>query len=236
MYCINICLTRGKLSSQRGLCRRFPRQHTLYWVMIRYLFNAAPGTRKNLGQLKDIVGVHQRSRRSCSFNHGIPNITQFKQCVTDVTRIQRRHTNVPIFQNVHSCFPTRSLSVHIARKPFGLPRRCLSSKQKKAKKKASGKGGRGGGGSAAGGSNPPTGTLQQIMTMTEVRKLLPGGKELFGETNLSFNYGAKIGVLGVNGSGKSTVLKILAGVGGSTRGSWEMGRSNVAESSGGGSW
>ncbi|CAM9995373.1 unnamed protein product, partial [Sphacelaria rigidula] len=47
--------------------------------------------------------------------------------------------------------------------------------------------------------------------MTAVRKELPGGRELFGESNLSFNHGAKIGVLGVNGSGKSSVLKILAG-------------------------
>ncbi|CAN0459308.1 unnamed protein product, partial [Discosporangium mesarthrocarpum] len=49
------------------------------------------------------------------------------------------------------------------------------------------------------------------MSMTGVRKQLPGGRELFSNANLSFNYGAKIGVLGVNGSGKSSVLKILAG-------------------------
>lgn len=49
--------------------------------------------------------------------------------------------------------------------------------------------------------------------MNAVRKELPGGRELFRESNLSFNLGAKIGVLGVNGSGKSTVLKILAGEG-----------------------
>lgn len=65
------------------------------------------------------------------------------------------------------------------------------------------------------GGIPPSSTEsnEQIMSMMTVRKELPGGKELFGESSLSFNHGAKIGVLGVNGSGKSTVLKILAGVG-----------------------
>lgn len=64
-----------------------------------------------------------------------------------------------------------------------------------------------------GGAAPSSESAVQVMSITAVRKQLPGGRELFGESSLSFNHGAKIGVLGVNGSGKSTVLKILAGVG-----------------------
>ncbi|MEI6466003.1 MAG: ATP-binding cassette domain-containing protein, partial [Verrucomicrobiota bacterium] len=36
-------------------------------------------------------------------------------------------------------------------------------------------------------------------------------KEILRDISLSFFYGAKIGVLGLNGSGKSSLLKILAG-------------------------
>ena len=38
-----------------------------------------------------------------------------------------------------------------------------------------------------------------------------GQKEVLKNINLSYFYGAKIGVLGLNGSGKSSLLKILAG-------------------------
>ncbi len=37
-------------------------------------------------------------------------------------------------------------------------------------------------------------------------------KPVIKDISLSFFYGAKIGVLGLNGSGKSTVLRIMAGV------------------------
>ncbi|CAM9589104.1 unnamed protein product [Ectocarpus sp. 6 AP-2014] len=47
--------------------------------------------------------------------------------------------------------------------------------------------------------------------MDGVSKQLPGGRQLFADASLTFMRGAKIGVLGVNGSGKSTVLKIIAG-------------------------
>lgn len=41
-------------------------------------------------------------------------------------------------------------------------------------------------------------------------KVLPGGRVLFKNANLMFQRGAKIGILGSNGSGKSSLLKILA--------------------------
>ena len=39
-----------------------------------------------------------------------------------------------------------------------------------------------------------------------------GQREVLKDISLSYFYGAKIGVLGLNGSGKSSLLKILAGV------------------------
>jgi sulfate-transporting ATPase len=50
-----------------------------------------------------------------------------------------------------------------------------------------------------------------IFTMQDVRKVYPN-KEILKGLWLSFLPGAKIGVLGVNGAGKSTVLKIMAGL------------------------
>ncbi|MCC7381734.1 MAG: energy-dependent translational throttle protein EttA [Deltaproteobacteria bacterium] len=50
-----------------------------------------------------------------------------------------------------------------------------------------------------------------IFTMQDVRKVYPG-KEILKGLWLSFLPGAKIGVLGVNGAGKSTVLRIMAGL------------------------
>ncbi|MCP4500198.1 MAG: energy-dependent translational throttle protein EttA [Deltaproteobacteria bacterium] len=51
-----------------------------------------------------------------------------------------------------------------------------------------------------------------IYTMTDLRKVHPGGKEVLKSIYLSFFPGAKIGVLGANGSGKSTLLRIMAGL------------------------
>ncbi len=50
-----------------------------------------------------------------------------------------------------------------------------------------------------------------IYSMVRVSKRY-GQKEVLKDINLSYFYGAKIGVLGLNGSGKSSLLKILAGV------------------------
>jgi ABC-type multidrug transport system fused ATPase/permease subunit len=51
-----------------------------------------------------------------------------------------------------------------------------------------------------------------VFGVQDVTKVLPGGRQLFANVNLMFQRGAKIGVLGLNGSGKSSLLKILAGV------------------------
>jgi len=48
--------------------------------------------------------------------------------------------------------------------------------------------------------------------MVKVNKTTPQGKHILKDIYLSFFYGAKIGILGLNGAGKSTVLKIIAGL------------------------
>ncbi|MFW5656998.1 MAG: energy-dependent translational throttle protein EttA [Bacteroidota bacterium] len=53
---------------------------------------------------------------------------------------------------------------------------------------------------------------QIIFSMSRVSKTLSTGKTIIKDISLSFFYGAKIGVLGLNGAGKSTVLRIIAGV------------------------
>jgi sulfate-transporting ATPase len=53
---------------------------------------------------------------------------------------------------------------------------------------------------------------QIIYSMAGVTKTYPPSKTVLKNIYLSYFYGAKIGVLGLNGSGKSSLLKILAGV------------------------
>jgi len=53
---------------------------------------------------------------------------------------------------------------------------------------------------------------QYIYTMIGVSKIVPPNRTIIKDISLSFFPGAKIGVLGLNGSGKSTVLRIMAGV------------------------
>ncbi len=53
---------------------------------------------------------------------------------------------------------------------------------------------------------------QFIYTMSGVSKIVPPKRQIIKDISLSFFPGAKIGLLGLNGSGKSTVLKIMAGV------------------------
>lgn len=48
--------------------------------------------------------------------------------------------------------------------------------------------------------------------MRGVSKNTPAGKQIIKNIHLSFFYGAKIGIIGLNGSGKSTVMKIIAGL------------------------
>jgi ATP-binding cassette ChvD family protein len=54
--------------------------------------------------------------------------------------------------------------------------------------------------------------MQYIYTMIGVSKTVPPKKQIIKDISLSFYPGAKIGLLGLNGSGKSTVLRIMAGV------------------------
>ena len=54
--------------------------------------------------------------------------------------------------------------------------------------------------------------MQYIYTMINVSKIVPPKREIIKDISLSFLPGAKIGLLGVNGAGKSTVLRIMAGV------------------------
>jgi ATP-binding cassette ChvD family protein len=51
-----------------------------------------------------------------------------------------------------------------------------------------------------------------IFSMVGVSKVTPTGKQIIKDIYLSFFYGAKIGIIGLNGSGKSTVMKIIAGL------------------------
>ncbi len=51
-----------------------------------------------------------------------------------------------------------------------------------------------------------------IYTMKDLRKVVPPKREILKGIWLSFFHGAKIGVLGANGSGKSSLLKIMAGL------------------------
>lgn len=48
--------------------------------------------------------------------------------------------------------------------------------------------------------------------MVNVNKQTPEGKQILKNIYLSFYYGAKIGILGLNGAGKSTVMRIIAGL------------------------
>jgi ATP-binding cassette ChvD family protein len=50
-----------------------------------------------------------------------------------------------------------------------------------------------------------------IFSMHKVNKTVPPKREIIKNISLSFYYGAKIGVLGLNGSGKSSLLRIIAG-------------------------
>ena len=51
-----------------------------------------------------------------------------------------------------------------------------------------------------------------IFSMVRVNKTTPTGKHILKDIYLSFFYGAKIGIIGNNGAGKSTVMKIIAGL------------------------
>ena len=51
-----------------------------------------------------------------------------------------------------------------------------------------------------------------IFSMVGVNKIYPPQKQVLKNIYLSFYYGAKIGIIGLNGSGKSSLMKIIAGL------------------------
>src|SRR5471030_530681 len=53
---------------------------------------------------------------------------------------------------------------------------------------------------------------QYVYTMIRVGKIVPPKRQILKNISLSFHPGAKIGLLGLNGAGKSTILKIMAGI------------------------
>ena len=55
-------------------------------------------------------------------------------------------------------------------------------------------------------------TEKIIFSMNGVGKIYPPKKQILKNIYLSFFYGAKIGIIGLNGSGKSSLLKIIAGI------------------------
>ena len=61
-----------------------------------------------------------------------------------------------------------------------------------------------------------------IFTMRNLTKVHPPDKEVLKDVTLAFYPGAKIGVLGANGSGKSSLLRIMAGVDTEVRGEADL--------------
>src|SRR5207244_13412468 len=53
---------------------------------------------------------------------------------------------------------------------------------------------------------------QYVYTMNRVGKVVPPKRQILKNISLSFFPGAKIGVLGLNGAGKSSLLRIMAGL------------------------
>src|SRR5256885_15702383 len=54
---------------------------------------------------------------------------------------------------------------------------------------------------------------EYAFVMKDLRKVVPPKREILRGIYLSFFHGAKIGVLGANGAGKSSLLRIMAGAG-----------------------
>ncbi|HEN46906.1 MAG TPA: ATP-binding cassette domain-containing protein, partial [Mizugakiibacter sp.] len=54
--------------------------------------------------------------------------------------------------------------------------------------------------------------MRYIYTMNKVSKIIPPNRQIIKDISLSFFPGVKIGLMGLNGAGKSTVLRIMAGI------------------------
>ena len=64
----------------------------------------------------------------------------------------------------------------------------------------------------AGDSKAAASTKVPIVKLDRVRKLLPDGRVIFQKMTVQLTAGAKIGILGANGTGKTTLLRLLAGI------------------------
>ena len=53
---------------------------------------------------------------------------------------------------------------------------------------------------------------QYVYSLNRVGKIVPPKRQILKDISLSFFPGAKIGLLGLNGSGKSSLIRIMAGV------------------------
>src|SRR5579885_2716676 len=60
--------------------------------------------------------------------------------------------------------------------------------------------------------NHEGGRVEYVYTMNRVGKVVPPKRQILKDISLSFFPGAKIGILGLNGAGKSSLLRIMAGV------------------------
>ena len=108
------------------------------------------------------------------------------------------------------------------------PAQTASERETARASAASGGGGGGGGGGSGSGAGSGSGSGSDagasgsgsgiVCSVRGLGKSLAGGRRLFADVTLAFSRGAKIGVLGLNGSGKSSLLKILAGVDGEFEG------------------
>ena len=70
---------------------------------------------------------------------------------------------------------------------------------------------------------------QYVMTMNRVSKIVPPKRQILKDISLSFFPGAKIGVLGLNGAGKSTTMNIITGYLASTEGEVLINGHNILE-------
>lgn len=102
---------------------------------------------------------------------------------------------------------------------MGLNAKSLAKKKKGGGKKKGKTGGNGKGGGATATAPPranaksvDTNRREYIYQMVGVNKILNNGKQILKNINLSYFPGVKIGVVGENGSGKSSLLKIMAGI------------------------
>ena len=82
---------------------------------------------------------------------------------------------------------------------------------KRGKKRKGGGKASPGGGPAGGGGGGGGGSGEDVIQLLDVSKTIPGGRVLLDGVNLRLLKGAKVGVLGANGAGKSSLLKLLAG-------------------------